>query len=145
MGEKAHTLARAQPLGEQVARFVRPPAEPTVSAASAAAMASSTVRAVSGWAMMSSTHASKENVAPDTAVEASAGAGAAATEAAIARATKGRVNLTILAVGCLEMKVVCDLRLAGREQIRGTLGAGPPLIYTQCLSHESSRRRRCGA
>jgi hypothetical protein len=75
-------------------------------------MASSTVRAVSGWAMMSSTHASKEKVVPETAVEASTGAGAAATEAAMARATKGRVNLTILTIDCSELKAECDLRFA---------------------------------
>lgn len=56
-------------------------------------MASSTVRAVSGLAIMSSTHFSKEKVV----AEVPAGA-ATAMEAAMARTTRGRVNLTILAV-----------------------------------------------
>jgi hypothetical protein len=45
-------------------------------------------------------------------VEASTGAGAAATEAAMARATKGRVNLTILTIVWLELKAECELGFA---------------------------------
>lgn len=58
-------------------------------AAWAAAMASSTVRAVSGWEMMSSTHCAKEKVVGDVP------AGRAATEATIARAARGIAVLTI--------------------------------------------------
>jgi hypothetical protein len=62
-----------------------------MSAALAAATASSTVRAVSGWAMMSSTHCSKEKV-----VEEVVAAGRAASEAAMTKAVRGIAILTIL-------------------------------------------------
>jgi hypothetical protein len=70
---------------------------PTTSACSAAATASSTERAVSGLAMMSSTQASKEKVLAEVT------AGAAATEAAMARAARGRANLTIVVVGAVDV------------------------------------------
>jgi hypothetical protein len=100
------TLARFQPAMSQTA-LLRRPAAPTTSACSAAARASSTERAVSGLAMMSSTQASKEKVL----AEVVAGAGAAATEAAVARAARGRANLTILDGGSwgLKLSLTCGL------------------------------------
>jgi hypothetical protein len=68
-----------------------------------------TVKAVSGLAMMSSTHASKEKVVLETAGAASTRAGAAATEVAMARATRGRASLTILDVG-FGVEASCDLK-----------------------------------
>lgn len=67
-----------------------PPADPTLSATWAAAMASSGVKAVSGLAMMSSTHCANEKVVPEVT------AGTAAAEAAVARTARGRAGLTIV-------------------------------------------------
>lgn len=69
--------------------FWRPPAEPTMVAAWAPAMASSTVRAVSGWEMMSSTHCAKEKVVGEVAV------GRAATEANIAWAAAAARGIAV--------------------------------------------------
>lgn len=74
------------------------PAEETRAAEFAAATACSGLRAVSGLAIMSSTHEVKEKVVSED------GAGAAVTAAAMARATTEAVNLTILDVGCINNK-----------------------------------------
>jgi hypothetical protein len=61
-------------------------------AAWASATASSTVRAVSGWEMMSSTHCAKEKVVGEVA------AGRAATEAAIAKAAAAARGIAVLTI-----------------------------------------------
>jgi len=80
----------------QITRLVRPPAEPTTSAAPAEATASSGVSAVSGLAKMSSAHAANEK----TVLVEVPGAGAVATDAAMPRTKRGNAKLTILTVVC---------------------------------------------
>ncbi|KAK4102406.1 hypothetical protein N658DRAFT_336983 [Parathielavia hyrcaniae] len=92
-GNMKHTGARVQPGTSHRTLFWRRP--PTASAAWAAARASSTVRAVSGVAMMSSTHCAKEKT-----VVLLVAAGAATTDATRARvAARGKARLTLLATG----------------------------------------------
>ena len=60
---------------------------------------------MSGLAMMSSTHCENEKVVPEVPR-----AGAAATDAAMPRATRGRVNLTMLTAAGGSWSVEIGLR-----------------------------------
>lgn len=73
----------------------------------AASTASSGVRAVSGLAMMSSTHPDQENVVEDEP-GAGAGAGAARAEAAKRDKARWRVSLVMVMFGVFDCSVGCE-------------------------------------